>query len=147
MAGQKLRLAEALLFSTLFYNVHVWPSVSPAALKPLEITYNRVLRRIAGQMCGTNKHPWTDRQVREFLGVPSVECVLLKKRLRYLCRLVHDGPDELLALLQCTAKQQPMPWIGCDINLRHNLHVYWSLLEMQFQQLLTPLLWVLVGAP
>ena len=45
----RVSLARSLCFSRLLYNVHVWSSLSPWAVRRLNSGYMRVLRRIAGQ--------------------------------------------------------------------------------------------------
>lgn len=54
----------------------------------------------------------TDPEVREKLGQPSLDCILMVARLRYFGRLVRNQPASLLALLQAGAGEPELPWLA-----------------------------------
>ena len=54
----------------------------------------------------------TDREVREKLGQPSLDCILMVARLRYFGRLVRNQPPSLLALLQAGTGEPELPWLA-----------------------------------
>ena len=102
---QRLRLATALVFSRLFYNVFVWSSLSSWALTKLNVMYMRVLRRIAGAVRFNADSGMTDLQVRVMLVVPSIECYISRLRLSYLVSLVSSPAHTLKALLAVTVSK------------------------------------------
>ena len=51
-----------------------------------------------------------DLQVREKLEQPSVDCILMRRRLLYLGRLLVHKPAPLLAMLASTRDGMTMPW-------------------------------------
>ena len=99
---------EALVLSRLLFNTHVRaPSV--AFMKSLNMIYMRALRRIAGKM-RYDHTAGTDLHARQALCAPSIDCLLRRKRLLYLRRLIVDGPAVLQALLAVDAPLDPLPW-------------------------------------
>eukprot|EP00973_Karenia_brevis_P017885 2456427-Karenia_brevis.AAC.1 len=71
--------------------------------------YMRVLRKISGQI-RSGEHGPTDREVRESMGAPSIDCIMRRQRLLYLPRLLQHGPPSLAAMLQATAGDKAMRW-------------------------------------
>eukprot|EP00973_Karenia_brevis_P072878 10121135-Karenia_brevis.AAC.1 len=59
----KVSFANALCFSILFYNAHVWSQMTDTALKPLETAYMRVLRRLSGRVRGAEEAHISDLAV------------------------------------------------------------------------------------
>ena len=96
----RISLFFALIVSRLLYNVHVWTEVSVGALKRLNGMYMRGLRRIGGWARIGRTLP--DLEVRRRLGVPSLDCLLARARLKYL-RSVLAAPSPLTraALAAC----------------------------------------------
>eukprot|EP00973_Karenia_brevis_P023797 3280676-Karenia_brevis.AAC.1 len=94
--SQELQIdySNALAFSRLFYNVHLWSVMQPAAVKRLNTTYMRVLRRIASS-CRYNADAESDFNVRKRLQMPSIDCIFRTKRLLYASRLARAGPMSL----------------------------------------------------
>ena len=76
----------------------------------------RVWRRVIGDpRCG--KTTMTDQQVRERLGIESIDCMVRKKRLCYFSRLARAELEPLQALLQAkTPGKQPTKWVRMIIN-------------------------------
>ena len=71
----------------------------------------RGLRRIADELRFDNKENGkTDLEVRRQLGVPSIDCILLTARMRYLVRIVREAPSTLIAVLHFRREGQPIPW-------------------------------------
>ena len=72
----------------------------------------RGMRRIVGDPRFSTAVSYTDLQVREKLGVPSVDCVLMSARLRYLGRLVRHRPQTLISLLHSQRESSVLPWVS-----------------------------------
>ena len=101
----KFAFMNSLCLSRLFFNVHVLV-LEPKAMAALNSVYMRILRRIGGAMRFSDVNEETDLMVRRRLRQPSLDCLLLRKRLLYLRRLLLNRPLALLALLQTETKQQ-----------------------------------------
>ena len=105
----KFHLMQSLVLSRLLYCAHL---VVPTAawMRKLQAVQVRVLRRIAGETahCHTVH---SDRQIRELLGQPSVDCMLMRARLAYLKRLVVNSPPKLCALLFARPVGKRLPWV------------------------------------
>ena len=97
-----------LVLSRLLFNAHV---VVPTAKysKTLNSVYMRVLRRISDD-CSFGEKTIRDIDVRKKLQAPSIDCLLMRGRLRYLARIVKATPRALLALLFAAPKGKQMPW-------------------------------------
>jgi hypothetical protein len=107
----RLDMASSLLWSKLLYNVVTW-TMQPQALKILDDAHMRVLRRIAGRMRGNEhdgKHS-TALEVRRELRAPSLECIIVRRRLMYYARLAIHRPRMLWALLQARPNNTPLPY-------------------------------------
>ena len=99
------------VISRLTFIVHVWSTFTGQPRKILNRTYMRTWRRIAGDP-RHSRTTWTDCQVRIRLNVPSLDCLIRKRRLVYLARLAGAKFDALHAALQCRDKSNnPLPWI------------------------------------
>lgn len=85
MVGLKRRvhLAWALIMSRLFFNVHTWSSVPARARTPLYATYMRVWRRVVNDPRYRRETAWSDEEIKRYLGVPSLDCHLRRRRLLY----------------------------------------------------------------
>ncbi|CAK0867018.1 unnamed protein product [Prorocentrum cordatum] len=119
----KLHLLHSLVLSRLLYNVAIW-TMSPAALKQINGPYMRALRRIAGDMKAGHAPAFSDLAVRQRLHVPSIDCVVLRKRLRYYHRLVAHQPSVVWALMQARPRGRPLPYVAqviVDLNLLRRL--------------------------
>ena len=69
----------------------------------------RVLRRIAGRM--RFEHSEKDIDIRRYLKMPSIECILARARLRYIQRLVCRQPKVLVSLLASRVHGRALPWM------------------------------------
>ena len=73
---------------------------------------------------GDPRYGWTkmtDKEVRVALNVPSLDCCIRKRRLKYFSRLAAFGGDTLHAVLQCKGKhREHMPWVRL---INDDLHV------------------------
>ena len=106
----RVQLAWSLVMSTLLYNVHVWSKFDGRARSMLNTMYNKVWRRVYGKPrhCRSDI---TDVGVRVELGVPSLDCYVRRRRLKYLTRVCRLDLPPLMALLQAPGQeQQRMPW-------------------------------------
>jgi hypothetical protein len=52
----------------------------------------------------------SDLRVRTDLDMPSIDCVLMKRRLLYVLRLLEAGPPALLSLLRVEWRGERLPW-------------------------------------
>ena len=108
--ARRMRLGWSLVISRLCYNIHVWSHVPQIAWRSVNTMYNRLWSRIYGQprFCQTER---SDFEVRLALGVPSLDCFLRRRRLKYLSRLAGVDLPALHALLQADdGRGNRMPW-------------------------------------
>eukprot|EP00972_Heterocapsa_arctica_P075279 11105925-Heterocapsa_arctica.AAC.1 len=68
----------------------------------------RGVRRI-GDTCRFGSAP-TDSHARRAVGMPSIDCILARARLRYFARILRNMPPTLLALLGARHAGKPLPW-------------------------------------
>jgi len=110
----KLTLGCALVLSRLLYNVCIRVP-SSAFMASLNTVYMRLMRRIYGE---PRFGPGTrDYEFRVPNSIPSLDCVIMKKRLHYLKRLLAHGPSILTALLAQQSHQGgTMPWTKLIIS-------------------------------
>lgn len=110
----------SLVLSRLLFNARV---VVPSAryLRTLNAVYMRVLRRIAGH-CSFGEKTISDIEVRRQLQMPSLDCFLVRARLRYLARLLRMRPASLLSFLTSRPCGVTMPWTDLVIEA---LRVAW----------------------
>ena len=108
-ARLKVILMMYLILSRLLYNTHIWTPCA-RALGRLNTAYMRVVRRIFGEpRFGKTEHD--DATVRALLGVPSIDCLLQRRRLLYLGRLMRAPLSTIHAVLALTHKGACLPWI------------------------------------
>ena len=127
----RIRLACSLVFSRLLYNTQIWV-VSASACEHVRLingTYMRVLRKIAccERFDASCEH--NDLKVRQMLRMPSIECILRRRRLLYLCRLLRHGPESLQAILSVTSEEpcaQSMPWTSTIVADLKCIQLFYS---------------------
>ena len=107
---RRVNLAKSLVISRLLYNVHVWSEVKGEARNILNGTFMRTWRRVAGDP-KIKERQYSDFEVREMLGIPSLDNMIRKRRLQYLGRLARSKLDALVAILQTVSTQGEMPWV------------------------------------
>ena len=77
----KLKLADSLVFSRLFYNTHLYARLSKFVMAKLNSVYMRVLRKVLGRPPRFQDRSLNDEQVRAALHMPCVSlylgCVVL----------------------------------------------------------------------
>ena len=95
----ELHFVRALILSRLLYNVHTLV-ITPAGLKKLNAVYTRVLRRIVDDPRYSAQVLHNDREVRVLLDMPSIDALVLQKRLKYYQRMTTRMPEALVILLQ-----------------------------------------------
>ena len=93
----KFIFLHSLEIARLLNNVHVLV-LSVKDVRRLNGVYMRVLRRIAGDTRFGHAE-LNDLQVRASLGQPSLDCLLVRARIKYAGRLMRLRPRALLALL------------------------------------------------
>ena len=81
------------------------------ALERLNRIYMRVIRKIAGKSRYDDSVVETDREIRDMVGAVSIDCHIIRLRLKYLARLCAKGPESLTAILQAKYKDKEMPWV------------------------------------
>ena len=69
-----------------------------------------VLRRIAGEP-RYSRAAHTDREIREQLQQPALECIISRMRLVYLGRVARHQPKALCALLHARPGGHMLPWV------------------------------------
>ena len=106
----KMSFLKSRVLSRLLLSMHI-ACLPVVYLRRLSVVYMRGLRRIAGDCRFGPAVQWSDREVRERLNVPSIDCLLMVMRLRYLQRLVLLRPPDLVAVLHFRLKGQPLPWV------------------------------------
>ena len=55
----------------------------------------------------------SDHEVRLMLDQPSIDCILTRRRLIYLQRLIKRAPRAHIALLAVRAGDRSLPWAEC----------------------------------
>ena len=105
----KLLCARTLLLTRLLFGLYVLVP-SPRQLKVMNAVYMVILRRIADEpRCKRVEH--TDRQLRELLDQPAIECLIARMRLLYCARLERVRPSALMAILPARPKGRCLPWV------------------------------------
>jgi len=117
---RRIGLAWSLVISRLVFGVHTWTEFSGQARRILNNVYMRVWRRVLGDP-RFQRTAWIDAEVRNLLGVPSLDCYIRQRRLIYFSRLTRVDFDALHAVLQAKDKfGAKLPWIKM---LTHDLCV------------------------
>eukprot|EP00973_Karenia_brevis_P012585 1707249-Karenia_brevis.AAC.1 len=119
----KLHFLYSLVLNRLLYKVQLWLP-EPKSMLKLNVVYMRVLRRIDGCVRYDSTCERTDYEVRERLGQPSIDCLLVKARLKYLGRLVRIQHPTLLAILSATCCGRRLRWVTQVINDLNMLHAF-----------------------
>eukprot|EP00973_Karenia_brevis_P014159 1926078-Karenia_brevis.AAC.1 len=94
-------------------------------MKRLNTAYMTVARKIAGKCRFQAVKNATSEEVRQMLGLPSVECKVRRARLIYLASLCKKGPIELTLLLENEGKL--LPWAKQaldDLDALHAFHAH-----------------------
>jgi len=118
--------AESLVFSRLLFNCHILVPSKHYIVK-VNSVYMRVVRKLIGQS-RFGGGGLTDYEVRQRAGLASIDCVLMKRRLLYLQRIVQKAPGPLLALLAQRSDAKPIPWVGL---VRNDMQCLWSRVATQ----------------
>ena len=106
----KFHFMDSLIMSRLLYCVHNL-TVSPKAIGKLNNVYMRVMRKISGHCRFSVSDNISDLQVRELCAKPSIDCLLVRARLRYIRRVCRH-PAQALFLLLCMRYQSfAIPWV------------------------------------
>ena len=111
-----LRL-QSMILSRLLYMVHTLVP-TPKFVQVLQSVYMRVLRRMHNQ-CLFQRTEESDLELRRRIQQPSIDCLLMRARLRYFRRLVLSRPAVLVALLHSRVNGARLPWcelLICDLK-------------------------------
>ena len=106
----KTHLLLALVQSRLLYGTQLWGGNMTIAMRKLNAVYTRGLREIIND-CRYGRCKLTDFRVREQLVQPSIDCLLLRRRLAFLGRIVTTSHRTVIAVLSMTARNEPLPWV------------------------------------
>ena len=121
----RMSFCSSLVMSRLLYNAATWPELSGPNVKRLNRAYMTVLRKIAGRPRAGGAAATSDESIRQLLGAPSIDCLLIKARLRALPQILRSGPPCLLSLLQVRGERtgRQIPWArtlaGDMVTLQH----------------------------
>ena len=132
---QKIRLGFSLVVSKLLYNVHVWSTFLGRHRTMLNTMYMRLWRRVSsdprfGRPC------YSDLEIRKYIGVPSIDCIVRRRRLIYLSQMLRSDVLPLQALIQCRGKDNDLlPWAHMII---HDFKVLKEALPSIFQNMSDP---------
>ena len=122
--GIRLRLAQALLWSRLFYGAGAWGQLPKREMRKLNTCYMGILRRVTGKMqTGKATHSgWTDRKILAEFELPCVRTILAIVRLCYARRVWMNGGPLMKEILQQEAEtcqtswkaglQEDLQWLG-----------------------------------
>ena len=121
----KFHFLGSLVLSRLLYCVHTL-TMSSKGVGKLNAVYMRALRRISGHMRYDAHCELNDLQVREQCMQPSIDCLLVRARLRYIKRICSHSTQALYIILCMQHKGKPIPWVaqlkGDLIIMRHHSH-------------------------
>ena len=106
----KLHFMKSLVLSKLLYCIHTLTMTSKGICK-LNSVYMRVLRRITGSMRYSKDCELSDLQVRTLSNQPSMDCLLVRARLRYLKRMCSHSNQALYIITCMRRKGKPIPWV------------------------------------
>jgi hypothetical protein len=112
---RKLILAWSLVFSRLFFSVHVWSKFEGKPRQTIQTMYMRVLRRILGRP-RYKAGGVTDLFVRTKLIAMSIDCIMRRARLKYIARLVRSGTHIVLNLVSQVDGDTRLPWMKLLIS-------------------------------
>jgi len=79
-------------------------------MRRINSVYLHVLRMIIGD-CRYGRCEYSDATVREILRQPSLDCLLLRRRLFFLGRIVATSHKSVLAVLSIRVKGTALPWV------------------------------------
>ena len=98
----RLQILRGLVLSRLFFQSPSWSELDSWCMHKLETTYARFLRQLSGCTWTAAKKEGvykSDLEVRIWLGMPTVACILQKARLRALPSILACPAKALLALI------------------------------------------------
>ena len=110
----KILLMNTLILTRLCFNLHIMVP-NAAALAKLNTAYMRPGRKIADR-CNYDGSQGSDLRPRISIGVPSIDCLLLRRRLLHLRRILVDAPAVLPSLLAVRKAGALMPYTKLIID-------------------------------
>ena len=96
----------------LLYNVQCWHTCTKS-MRIINNVYMRALRRIGGFMRYGASDTLSDIEVRTHLCKPSIDCLLMRKRLLYIPRILISKCSTLNALL---SQRKKKPFAEVDLS-------------------------------
>ena len=125
--GTRIRLFCLLVVSRLLYNVHVWSSLSRKSYASINTGYIRGLRRISGECkYSPTSTDMTDHAVRAHLGAPSLQCLIMQRRLSLFGAILQYGPSCLHTLLSAARGDRILPWVALLRRDLIQLQQFWA---------------------
>ena len=112
----------------LLYNVATWSAWTIDGYRILNSVYLRVLRRIAGECRYGHEHPATDINVKKRLSMPSLWCLIMRRRLLLFAAVVApegSALESLLSLRIPAATSGRLPWVSLitkDLAAMHDFY-------------------------
>ena len=107
--GLRDSLGTSLVLSRLLFNIQV-VALDSQYVRVLGSVYMRLQRRLYGEVrfaAGAK----SDLEVRSKHSVPSIDCVLMRRRLLYLRRILAHKPRTLEALLHLQPRGSRLRWV------------------------------------
>jgi len=111
----KLHFMSSLVLSRLLFQTQVWVPNAKAS-RTINGPYMRCLRRMCGAMRYSSDCALSDVQVRIKLMQPSIDCLLMRRRLAYAARVYASRCKVLSVLLSAggdgstQARRMALPW-------------------------------------
>ena len=109
----KFILMWSLVMSRLLFNAHV-RTPTARLIKLLNGVYMRPIRRIVDVV--RHGHSVSDLEARTMARAPSIDCVLVRARLRYFARLMTHRHPSVLAVVFAAHGDQRSPWLRLVID-------------------------------
>ena len=90
----KGRLFAAFVLSVMLYNSEVWV-IGKEEMKALEGKAVYLMRKVVGEKVKEGKERLSNQQLREMLGLESIEGMIRKRRLQWVAHSARRGPADL----------------------------------------------------
>ena len=111
--GTRLRLAEALLWSKLFFGAGAWGPLKEKQIQQLEKCFFGILRAITGQKPYKDQkvRPWSNEKILAYFCIEDIPTRLAGHRLLYGKRMWAHGGESLLKAVNFEKKVCPGSWL------------------------------------
>eukprot|EP00929_Paragymnodinium_shiwhaense_P083391 TRINITY_DN44409_c0_g2_i1.p1 TRINITY_DN44409_c0_g2~~TRINITY_DN44409_c0_g2_i1.p1 ORF type:complete len:700 (+),score=148.94 TRINITY_DN44409_c0_g2_i1:1-2100(+) len=110
-----------IIMSAALCAIHVMPDMGSQQMRRLESRYHSLMRNIFKSKYNKQEETHLDNaMVRLVHGLPSLQCVIRLRRLRYLMRFLTRTPTSLSCHTdECDERRE----LGCDDQKRHGMGV------------------------